>query len=74
MYERFLLLNMNIEINEVNTIVNITMKNVKNHSDYKVVFEENDNNFKRKCCVSTVISSYSVFCDENCIYKILFYV
>ncbi|KAL4097045.1 hypothetical protein QTP88_021883 [Uroleucon formosanum] len=46
MYERFLMLNMNIEINEVNTIINITIKNVKNHSDYKVVFEENDNNFK----------------------------
>lgn len=46
MYERFLQLNMNIESNEINTIINITMKNVKNHSDYKVILEENDNNFK----------------------------
>ncbi|XP_060864906.1 arginyl-tRNA--protein transferase 1-like [Metopolophium dirhodum] len=46
MYERFLQLNMNIESNEINTIINITMKNVKNHSDYKVIFEENENNFK----------------------------
>jgi len=71
MYERFLQLNMNIESNEINTIINITMKNVKNHSDYKVTFEENDNNFKRKCCVPTVILSYLVFCDEDCIYEIL---
>lgn len=46
MYERFLQLSMNIESNEKNDVINITMKNLNNHSDYKVVFEENDNNFK----------------------------
>ncbi|NP_001191917.1 uncharacterized protein LOC100534630 isoform 1 [Acyrthosiphon pisum] len=47
MYERFLQLNTNVESNGINTLINITMKNVKNHSDYKVIFyEENDNNFK----------------------------
>lgn len=55
MYERFLQLKMNIESNEINTIINITMKNLKNHSDYKVILEENDNNFKRKCCVPVFI-------------------
>jgi len=55
MYERFLQLKMNVESNEINTIINITMKNVKNHSDYKVVLEENDNNFKRKCSLTTFI-------------------
>ncbi|XP_015374744.1 PREDICTED: uncharacterized protein LOC107169504 [Diuraphis noxia] len=48
MYERFLQLKMNIESNEINTIININMKNVKNNSDYKIIFEENDNNFKGK--------------------------
>lgn len=55
MYERFLQLSMNIESNEINSIIHITMKNVNNHSDYKIVFEENDNNFKRKYCVTTFI-------------------
>lgn len=53
MYERFLQLNMNIECNEITTVINITMKNVKKNSGYQVIFEENDNNFKRKCCVLT---------------------
>lgn len=46
MYERFLQLNMNIECNEITTVINITMKNVKKNSGYQVIFEENDNNFK----------------------------
>lgn len=46
MYERFLQLSMNVESNEKNSIIHLTMKNVNNHSDYKIVFEENDNNFK----------------------------
>uniref|UniRef100_A0A2S2NEH1 Kinetochore protein SPC25 n=1 Tax=Schizaphis graminum TaxID=13262 RepID=A0A2S2NEH1_SCHGA len=46
MYERFLQLSMNIESNEKNAVIYITMKNLNNHSDYKIVFEENDNNFK----------------------------
>jgi len=33
MYERFLQLNMNIESNEITTVINITMKNVKNAND-----------------------------------------
>ncbi|CAI6366951.1 unnamed protein product [Macrosiphum euphorbiae] len=46
MYERFLQLNMNIKTNGTNTLIETTMKNVKNHSDYKVTFfEENENNF-----------------------------
>ncbi|CAH1724666.1 unnamed protein product [Aphis gossypii] len=46
MYERFLQLSMNVESNEKNSIIHLTMKNVNNLSDYKIVFEENDNNFK----------------------------
>ncbi|XP_026806403.1 uncharacterized protein LOC113549345 [Rhopalosiphum maidis] len=46
MYERFLQLSMNIESNEKNAVIYIIMKNLKIHSDYKIVFEENDNNFK----------------------------
>lgn len=55
MYERFLQLSMNVESNEKNSIIHLTMKNVNNHSDYKIVFEENDNNFKRKYYVTTFI-------------------
>ncbi|XP_025194598.1 uncharacterized protein LOC112594158 [Melanaphis sacchari] len=46
MFERFLQLSMNIENNEKNAVIYITMKNLNNPSDYKIVFEENDNNFK----------------------------
>ncbi|XP_050057803.1 reticulocyte-binding protein homolog 1-like [Aphis gossypii] len=46
MYERFLQLSMNVESNEKNSIIHLTMKNANNLSDYKIVFEENDNNFK----------------------------
>lgn len=55
MYERFLQLSMNVESNGKNSIIHLTMKNVSNHSDYKIVFEENDNNFKRKYCGTTFI-------------------
>ncbi|XP_060852957.1 uncharacterized protein LOC132930872 [Rhopalosiphum padi] len=46
MYERFLQLSMNIESNEKNAVIYITINNLNNHSDHKIVFEENDNNFK----------------------------
>jgi len=61
MYERFLQLKMNIESNEINTIINITMKNCNNHSDYKIILEENDNNLKRKCYVPAFILFYLYF-------------
>lgn len=60
MYERFLQLSMNIESNEKNAVIYITINNLNNHSDHKIVFEENDNNFKRKYCITTFIL-FSIF-------------
>lgn len=49
MYKNFLQMDMNIENQENNTIINITLKNLNTHSNYNIVLEENDKIFKRKC-------------------------
>lgn len=46
MYEKFLQLSMSVENHEANSIIKISMKN--NLSDYNIILEENDNDFKRK--------------------------
>lgn len=51
MYKRFLQMDLNIENQENNAIVNITLKNLNTNSNYNVVLEENDKIFKRKCIV-----------------------
>lgn len=47
-YEQFLQLNLSVS-GQNKTL--ITMKNLKNNPDFTVVFEENDNDFNRKCTI-----------------------
>lgn len=44
LYEQYLQLNLNFENKGKNTIIYISMKNIKNHTSYKIILEEIDNN------------------------------
>lgn len=48
MYEQYLQLNLHIKFEEEIVLFNITMKNLKTHTNYNIIFEERNNNFKRK--------------------------
>lgn len=52
MYEHFLQMSMDIEDNKSNPVINILLKNSKNSINYNIIFEECDNNFKRKCILN----------------------
>lgn len=49
MYEQYLQLSMDIQSEGKNTLISITMRNSKDQTNYNVILEEIDNNFKRKC-------------------------
>lgn len=51
MYEQYLQLQLSIDIKseDKSSVFNITMKNLKNDIRYNIIFEEIDNNYKRKC-------------------------
>lgn len=48
MYEQFLQLTISISCKD-NML--ITIKNLKNNPNFTIVFEENDNDFRRKCTI-----------------------
>lgn len=63
MYKTFLQMDLNIENQENNDIINITLKNLNTHKNYNIVLEENDKIFKRK-----YILIFSVYYKSKCMY------
>lgn len=49
MYEKYLQLSIDIKNEDKCSLFSITMKSLKHHINYNIIFEEIDNNFKRKC-------------------------
>lgn len=73
MYKTFLQMDLNVENQENNAIINITLKNLNTHLNYNIILEENDKIFKRKCIVIFILLQIkmTLFILDIFIFKIL---